>query len=92
MRPIVMWLNIHGTRKGPTLTDYNGELSEKVKVCHGCQHFGIHDSHYYYCSAQYAHNQDPTYGSPYPWRGAGTHIGFRAADNCPLEKEVSNAT
>lgn len=81
----VVWISpVNKGTIGYAMTDHNGELDESVKTCKGCQHFGVHDWHYYYCSMQYATNQQPNYSSPYPWRGAGALMHRPDAENCPL--------
>jgi hypothetical protein len=86
--PIVIWINPKATRVGPELTDLNGDLDHKVKRCPGCRHFGIHDYHYFYCSAQYAENQKADAKYAYPWRGAGKHFSrWPDAAGCPHDKE-----
>lgn len=46
---------------GPFLTDMKGELEDAILTCQygnkHCKHLGIHDRHYFYCSAQEAENQ-----------------------------------
>lgn len=84
---VVIWRNPNVTRVGPALTDHNGELDKPVKTCVGCTHFGVHDWHYYYCSAQPSQNRNPEYSSPYPWRGAGAQMNSPNAQDCPYDKE-----
>jgi hypothetical protein len=86
----VIYMYPHGTRTGPTLTDHNGELDTPVKTCKGCVHFGVHEWHHYYCSAQKAQNRNPEYSSPYPWRGAGAQMNRPDAENCPYDKETQD--
>lgn len=85
----VVWINPKNKGvKGYKLTDQNGDLDSPVRSCVGCQHFGVHDFHYVYCSAQYADNQRPDTDYVYPWRGAGTHIDD--ATNCPIGERDGN--
>lgn len=82
----VVWVNsVSKGVAGYAMHDCNGELSEPVRTCSGCQHFGIHDWHYYYCSAQYnENNQSPGTSYVYPWRGAGKQMRRSNAENCPV--------
>lgn len=69
--------DITSTQEGPNLTDYNGELDEKVLTCSGCKHLGIHDRHFLYCAAL------PIAGQDYPWPGAGRRITTQPLPECP---------
>jgi hypothetical protein len=75
---------------GPILTDQGGELDTPILMCwwadYRCPHFGIHDHHYFFCSALDADNIHAEEGKhAYPWRGAGArnHADINANSTCP---------
>ncbi len=52
---------------------------EGYLTCRGCKHYGIHDFHYEYCSAQ------PMKQEGYPWPGAGRQLPVLASSRgCPF--------
>jgi len=82
------------TQRGPVMTDFGGELDSPVLRCmshtpkYRCPHLGIHDWHYFFCSAQEASNTVPENSAPYPWRGAGIQLRHQEPNpRCPYLKE-----
>lgn len=77
-------VNFPGGTDGPVMTEYGlrcwGDAGR-------CKHFGLHDFHYPYCSAQ------PSENDGYPWPGAGRHIRLENPDSpsskCPYSIERS---
>lgn len=78
--------------EGPIWNDEDGNLPEEVPHCawgaDQCTHLGIHDYHYFYCSAQDAENKHGQRdGYAYPWPGAGKQLLHNEPDGgCPYLK------
>lgn len=67
---------------GPCQTEHGPRCTSDT---HRCRHYGIHDHHYTYCSAQDAPNLSAHAGQyAYPWAGAGRQFSGYPADGCPL--------
>jgi hypothetical protein len=79
---------------GPFFTDMNGELETAILTCHHgnnqCKHFGIHNGHYFYCSAQDAENQHKNaLEYYYPWEKAGKQMHDKyPSKECPYINET----
>lgn len=63
---------------GPILTDFDGALSSKILKCfdgdYRCKFLGIHDCHYFYCSAQTSIENSSSGDYAYPWPNAGKQL------------------
>lgn len=79
------------TQEGPELSNCGGELAIPIQICGNCKYLGVHDMHYFYCSAQDAPNK---HAGPkeyaYPWHGAGIRLQDDTPnDGCPFKNRVN---